>query len=252
MALYHRSACEAASEDMLLELADWAYRKLAYLNSEGHAHAAATARGGLLAVVRPSLGLGRIRQQPATCPAAPWKQLQVTALAHTHAPPSIRSFARVSTERSAQELMAQAPEEELDERAAEVAWGAAMCGLTIARYLTEHVGSLPLGVMAQLVATNDTIMALLPLVDRPPWVRRNKGQVRGAEQAVPGCIRREPGCMQLRPQPAHQGTPACAEQSWVHCSTRALCLGHPSAGGEVPGGPLAGGAARGLPQAGAA
>lgn len=74
--------------------------------------------------------------------------------------------------------MALAPEEELDERAAEVAWGAAMCGLTIARYLTEHVSSLPLGVMVQLVAGNDTIMALLPLVDRPPWSRHNKGQVR--------------------------------------------------------------------------
>ena len=45
VALYHRAACEAASEDMLLELADWAYRKLAYLNSDGHAHAAATAKG---------------------------------------------------------------------------------------------------------------------------------------------------------------------------------------------------------------
>lgn len=30
---------------MLLELAHWAYRKLAYLNTEAHAHAAATARG---------------------------------------------------------------------------------------------------------------------------------------------------------------------------------------------------------------
>lgn len=45
VALYHRSACEAASEDMLLELADWAYRKLAYLNSEGHKYAADSAAG---------------------------------------------------------------------------------------------------------------------------------------------------------------------------------------------------------------
>ena len=80
-------------------------------------------------------------------------------------------------ERTATDLMGQAPEEELDERAAEVAWGAAMCGLTIARYLTEHVASLPLGVTARLVAGNDTVMALLPLVDRPPWVRTNKGKV---------------------------------------------------------------------------
>lgn len=38
--LYHRHACEALDEDALLELADWALRKLAYLNSAGHRDAA--------------------------------------------------------------------------------------------------------------------------------------------------------------------------------------------------------------------
>ena len=37
--LYHRHACEAVDEDSLLELADWAMRKLAYLNSDAHAAA---------------------------------------------------------------------------------------------------------------------------------------------------------------------------------------------------------------------
>ena len=53
-----------------------------------------------------------------------------------------------------------------------------MCGLTIVRYLAEHVAALPLGVMARLVSSNDTVMALLPLVDRPPWAHTHKGQVR--------------------------------------------------------------------------
>jgi len=39
--LYHRHACEAVDEDSLLELADWAMRKLAYLNTDAHKHAAA-------------------------------------------------------------------------------------------------------------------------------------------------------------------------------------------------------------------
>lgn len=39
--LYHRSACDAVDEDSLLELADWAVRKLAYLNTDAHQHAAA-------------------------------------------------------------------------------------------------------------------------------------------------------------------------------------------------------------------
>jgi hypothetical protein len=38
--LYHRHACEAVDEDSLLELADWAVRKLAYLNSDAHRAAA--------------------------------------------------------------------------------------------------------------------------------------------------------------------------------------------------------------------
>lgn len=32
--LFHSSVCEAIPEDYLLELADWAYRKLTYLNSK--------------------------------------------------------------------------------------------------------------------------------------------------------------------------------------------------------------------------
>lgn len=39
--LYHRHACEAVDEDSLLELADWAVRKLTYLNSGAHRAAAA-------------------------------------------------------------------------------------------------------------------------------------------------------------------------------------------------------------------
>lgn len=45
-ALFHRSTCEAASDDALMELADWAHRKLLYLNSgAAHRHAAETAKG---------------------------------------------------------------------------------------------------------------------------------------------------------------------------------------------------------------
>lgn len=41
MVLFHRHTCEAVDDDSLLELADWAVRKLAYLNSGAHKHAAA-------------------------------------------------------------------------------------------------------------------------------------------------------------------------------------------------------------------
>jgi hypothetical protein len=89
--------------------------------------------------------------------------------------------------RTAAELLARTPEQELEERVVEVAWSAAMCGLTVARYLTEHVPSLQLGVMARLVSSNDTIMALAQLVHQPPWARTNKGEVRSAEGWLAGC-----------------------------------------------------------------
>jgi len=38
--LYHSHAVEALSEEYLLELADWCYRKLAYLNAPDGARAA--------------------------------------------------------------------------------------------------------------------------------------------------------------------------------------------------------------------
>lgn len=43
------------------------------------------------------------------------------------------------------------------------------------RYLSDHLNSLPLGVLTRMVRTNDTLMALVPLLEEPPWVRkRNK------------------------------------------------------------------------------
>jgi hypothetical protein len=94
-------------------------------------------------------------------------------------------------EPSAKELLQQSAEEHLDAQAADVDWHAALCGLTIVRYLAEHVTALPLGVMARLVSSNDTIMALLPLVDRPPWLRTHKGQVRRRVERNRGFVTRE-------------------------------------------------------------
>ena len=71
------------------------------------------------------------------------------------------------------------PLEELEQRFHEVEFGAATCALTILRFMTDAVSSLPMSVLARLVSTHDTIMALLPLVEKPPWVRTRKGKVRG-------------------------------------------------------------------------
>ena len=41
----------------------------------------------------------------------------------------------------------------------------------MSRYLTQHLGKLPLGLPARLVVTNDAPMALAPLLLKAPWVR---------------------------------------------------------------------------------
>jgi len=40
------------------------------------------------------------------------------------------------------------------------------------RYLTDGLNTLPMGLLSRVVATNDTLMALVPLLDQPPWTRR--------------------------------------------------------------------------------
>ncbi len=87
---------------------------------------------------------------------------------------------RVAAERGVQELLAMPPLQELREKRVEVEWGVALCGLTILRYLTDHMGTLPLGLLSRLAGGHDTLMALVPLADRPPWVRMRRGKVRGA------------------------------------------------------------------------
>lgn len=53
------------------------------------------------------------------------------------------------------------------------------------RYLTDHITQLPMGLMSRLLSANDAVMALLPLVDSPPWVRdRPGGKVRSAIESA--------------------------------------------------------------------
>jgi hypothetical protein len=55
-------------------------------------------------------------------------------------------------ERSAQELLALSPLEELRERRGEVRLAAALCAPTLLRYLTDHAPRLSLSVLARIVS----------------------------------------------------------------------------------------------------
>ncbi|GIL46757.1 hypothetical protein Vafri_3666 [Volvox africanus] len=61
--------------------------------------------------------------------------------------------------------------DELEEKRLEIEFGVMMCSLAILRYLTDGLPRMPMGALGRLVSTNDTLMGLLPLLDRPPWVR---------------------------------------------------------------------------------
>ncbi|KAH8948594.1 hypothetical protein BDL97_11G102200 [Sphagnum fallax] len=115
--LFHREACEAIGSDCLLELTDYCYRKLVYLNTQASEDAA-------------------------------------------------------YKERTAAELLDMKPEEDLREKAANMQFAIAICSLTILRYLTDYMSDLPLSVMARMLDSHDVIMALVPLVEDPPWQRK--------------------------------------------------------------------------------
>ncbi|BDA48751.1 Zinc finger MYND domain-containing protein 10 [Coccomyxa sp. Obi] len=133
--LYHEHACQAMSEDALLELCDWCYRKLTFLNTCSNKVAA---------------------QEPGVIEY------------HVCCEPA-----------NAQDLLARQPKEDLQEQKLEVEFKTALCALTIVRYLTDHVNSVALGLATRLISTNDTISALIPLLERPPWRRRVKKQSQG-------------------------------------------------------------------------
>ncbi|KXZ43602.1 hypothetical protein GPECTOR_85g332 [Gonium pectorale] len=74
-------------------------------------------------------------------------------------------------ERTAEELMKQSKLQEQEDKRREAEFAVLMCSLAILRYVTDALPRLPMGALSRVVSTNDTLMGLLPLLDRPPWVR---------------------------------------------------------------------------------
>lgn len=74
--------------------------------------------------------------------------------------------------RSAKELANRPAEEDVEDKERELRFGTAMCSLSILRYLTDYLAQLPLSLTTRMMNTSDMIMALVPLLDNPPWVRQ--------------------------------------------------------------------------------
>ena len=136
--------------------------------------------------------------------------------------------------------MSSSSEEELVEKRAEVEYGVSMCSLAILRYLSDNLPRLGLGLMGRLLSSNDTIMALLPLVDNPPWVRR-----RGSKQEKfvgNKWVVVEPGeRLRLTQQDAQVGlcvwwVGGGGQHCQVTCRHACLCVGWGLAVPEIKGG----------------
>lgn len=94
------------------------------------------------------------------------------------------------------------------------------------RYLTDHVKVLPLGVVGRMVNTCDVLMALVPLLDNPPWVRRRKGETQKFVQNKWAAVDRSER-MKLTPADAQvRGRAATAPpRHWIGQPARARRLG---------------------------
>jgi hypothetical protein len=62
----------------------------------------------------------------------------------------------------------------VDEQFYECEFQVCMCCISIIRFLTDHRVAMPLAVTTRLLETHDVLMLLVPLMEKAPWVRKNK------------------------------------------------------------------------------
>jgi len=62
----------------------------------------------------------------------------------------------------------------LDEQFAECEFQVCMCTISLLRFLTDHRVAVPLAVTIRLLETHDVLLLLVPLMEKAPWVRKNR------------------------------------------------------------------------------
>lgn len=62
----------------------------------------------------------------------------------------------------------------LDEQFVECEFQVCMCAISIVRFLTDHRVAVPLAVTTRLLETHDVLLLLVPLMEKAPWVRKNR------------------------------------------------------------------------------
>ncbi|GMH44294.1 hypothetical protein BSKO_12228 [Bryopsis sp. KO-2023] len=79
-------------------------------------------------------------------------------------------------EKDLKQLLKISGEEELERNCRDVDFATAISAVTILRYLCENITTLPMCVISRLLCSHDTVMALLALIENPPWVRIRKSK----------------------------------------------------------------------------
>eukprot|EP00771_Trimastix_marina_P000281 gnl/Trimastix_PCT/1299.p2 GENE.gnl/Trimastix_PCT/1299~~gnl/Trimastix_PCT/1299.p2 ORF type:complete len:435 (-),score=135.56 gnl/Trimastix_PCT/1299:590-1894(-) len=85
--------------------------------------------------------------------------------------------------RTAQEALRLSPREQLEEQRRSIDFGVCICALSLARFMTDNASDLPPGVVDSLLVHNDALTLLVELIERKPWIRRDKGRTLKYEDA---------------------------------------------------------------------
>lgn len=80
-----------------------------------------------------------------------------------------------SRKKTPQELLKLTTEEELRERQRETEFATCISSLTIVRYMTDYISDLSISLTSRLLDFYDIICILVPLIEKPPWMRYEKG-----------------------------------------------------------------------------
>jgi len=98
---------------------------------------------------------------------------KIVYLAQTGSP-KINSWMKGKTAKEiAKEIESTDPLLDSLQQSEQIRFQTAVVACVIARLLTGHLPKLPLSAMTRVLDTHDLIMAILPLIENPPWVRRN-------------------------------------------------------------------------------
>jgi len=78
-----------------------------------------------------------------------------------------------SAKEFAANLEARSPVDELKDHFAEIDFRVCTSAVSICRFICEHADALPLSVVSRITDTHDLLIVLVPLIENPPWTRRN-------------------------------------------------------------------------------